>query len=79
LVTDKEFPGDFDGCFDYMDVNGHLLDPIFVDAQAQTETYGGDLSADAMSHFQTYLQTDRNNQPKGIVVINPQELLDEIT
>jgi hypothetical protein len=78
LTTAKEFPGDFDGCFDRMEIDWYSpdLDPIIADPEAQATQFGGELIADSMSQFQQLLQTDRQGQPRGIVLFNPQELLE---
>jgi hypothetical protein len=79
LTTAKENPGDFDGCFDRMEINwsSPKLDPVIADPEAQKQTFGGELIADAMSCFQGQLQTDRSGRPRGIVLIDPRELLGE--
>jgi hypothetical protein len=77
FVTEKEFPNDFDGCFDSMEIDWYSpdLDLIIADPQAQAIKFGGILIADAMSAYQQFFQTDRQSQPRGIVLLNPQELL----
>jgi hypothetical protein len=79
LVTDKEFPNDFDGCFDRTEIDWYSsqLDPVLIDSSEQAKRFGGSLVADTMFHFQDFLKTDRQNRLKGIIEINPQELLDK--
>jgi hypothetical protein len=79
LTTDKELPKDFDGCFDRTEINWYSsqLDPVLTDALEQEKRFGGSLVADTMCHFQVFLKTDRQDRPRGIVEINPQELLDK--
>src|SRR5437879_5719425 len=47
FVTAKEVPGDFDACWDTMDVDPALLDPVFLifdrGRAAQKARYGGEL------------------------------------
>jgi hypothetical protein len=47
FVTNKEKPGDFDGCWDEADVNPYLLDPILLTfangRAAQRIKFGGEL------------------------------------
>jgi hypothetical protein len=60
-----------------IDWYSHKLDPVLTDASDQEKLFGGSLVADTMSHFQAFLTTDRQNRPRGIIEINPQELLDK--
>ena len=84
FVTNKEFPGDFDVCWESQGVDRALLkqiDPVFFDMSNQRANqkakYGGELFrantiADPMSG-KTYLdffQEDRNGNPKGIIAID---------
>lgn len=83
FVTSKEFPGDFDCCWDEEDVNGDLLDPvllIFDDGRAvQKAKFLGELfpahapgSRDKI--FIDFFQQDKNSgESKGILSINLQE------
>ena len=74
FVSSKEYPNDFDGCYDDMSIDYDLLDPIFdEDLNAQRDRFGGELLADPT--FQGFFQTDRNGNPRGIVAIDPRELL----
>ena len=74
FVSNKEYPNDFDGCYDDMSINDELLDPIFdEDIMAQQNRFGGELRADPI--FQGFLQTDRDGNPRGIVALDPRELL----
>jgi hypothetical protein len=87
LVTEKEFPGDFDGCWEPAGVNAATLDPVLLDFKhrrlAQKIKYGGELfisSARAESQppqrtFLDFFQTDKNTgQPKGIIALNLRRL-----
>jgi hypothetical protein len=74
FVSNKEYPHDFDGCYDDMSIDDELLDPIFdEDLMAQSDRFGGELRADPV--FQGFLQTDRDGLPRGIVALDPRELL----
>jgi hypothetical protein len=74
FVTNKEYPNDFDGCYDDMSIDYDLLDSIFdEDLLVQKETFGGELFADPV--FQGFLQTDRDGNPRGIIALDPRDLL----
>ncbi|MEM9271727.1 MAG: hypothetical protein AAGA80_02015 [Cyanobacteria bacterium P01_F01_bin.143] len=83
FATSKEFPGDFDVCWDDNDIELKFLfelDPTLLDFSnkraAQKAKYGGELflaSTVADAQGQTYLeffQKDRTGNPKGIVQIS---------
>ena len=82
FVTSKEFPNDFDCCWDEEEVNGDLLDPvllIFDDGRAvQKAKFLGELfpahsSGSIDKTFIDFFQQDRNTgEPKGIVSIDLQ-------
>jgi hypothetical protein len=80
LTTAKKLPGDFDGCFDSIEIDWSSpnLDPVIADPEAQVAQFGGTLIADFMSQFQQHLLTNRQNQPRGIVLLDPRELLEEV-
>ena len=47
FVSNKEYPNDFDGCYDDLSIDYDLLDPIFDDdLTAQRDRFGGELLAD---------------------------------
>ncbi len=74
FVSNKEYPNDFDGCYDDMSIDDELLDPIFDEELiVQQDRFGGELLADPI--FQGFFQTDRDGNPRGIVVLDPRELL----
>jgi hypothetical protein len=70
FVTDKEEPGDIDGCFEGILIDENLLDPIFLnsDLDAQKARFGIELVFG--SNRAGFFQTDRSGNPQGIVVIN---------
>jgi hypothetical protein len=80
-VTDKEFPGDFDGCWDIEGVDPELLDPILLNFDnrraAQKAKYLGELFPAQMGEggsgttFLDFFQIDKESgDPKGIVVLD---------
>jgi hypothetical protein len=83
FATNKEFPGDFDVCWedDNVDfVKLKDLDPVLLDftnhRAAQKAKYGGELfpassiaSADGKT-FLEFFQQDRDGNPKGIIAID---------
>jgi hypothetical protein len=83
FATNKEFPGDFDICWEDDDVdflNLKELDPVLLDFKnhraAQKAKYGGELfpassiaSLDGKT-FLEFFQGDRDGNPKGIIAID---------
>lgn len=82
FVTAKEFPGDYDACWDPIGVNLGALDPVLRDFSnlraAQKAKYFGEFfpstaRADAKSPYRTFLnffQVDKNSGArKGIIGI----------
>ena len=86
FVTNKEFPNDFDGCWDTRNVKANLLDPVFFEFSnkraAQKAIYRGEF-------FPTSFQADRSGktylnffqhikyteEPKGIIAFNLKTLV----
>lgn len=77
FVTDKALPDDFDGCWEWDNVNENRIDPILLtfsyDRKAQKEKYSGELfpnfieGASQMS-FLEYFQRDKyTKETKGII------------
>jgi hypothetical protein len=74
FVSNKEYPNDFDGCYDDMNIDYDLLDTIFdEELTTQQERFGGELLGDPV--FQGFLQTDRDGVSRGIIALDPRELL----
>jgi hypothetical protein len=82
FATNKEFPGDFDVCWEDNNVNFlklKELDPVLLEFKnhraAQKAKYGGELfpaSSIASSDGKTFLeffQKDRDGNPKGVITI----------
>jgi hypothetical protein len=83
FVTEKEFPADFDGCWDRAGVNRatlQRLDPTLLDFSnrraAQKAKYRGELFlADVAANsagtlFLDFFQYDRDGKKKGIVKLD---------
>jgi hypothetical protein len=83
FATNKEFPGDFDVCWEDDTVDFAKLkelDPVLLDFSnhraAQKSKYGGELFlASSIASFDEkifleFFQLDRDGNPKGIVAIN---------
>jgi hypothetical protein len=83
FATNKEFPGDFDACWDTTNVDFRILkdiEPVLLDLSnncaAQKAKFGGELfPADlptvltGVTHLD-FFQKDRDGNPKGIVSIH---------
>jgi hypothetical protein len=81
FVTTKDVPGDYDGCWETRGVDPARLDPIFLDiadiragrpqqkAKYRGELFAASWPADAKRRYCQFFQYDRNDQPKGVVVI----------
>jgi hypothetical protein len=70
FVTNKEEPGDIDGCFEGISIDENLLDSIFLnsDLEAQKARFGTELVFG--SNRAGFFQTDRSGNPQGIVAID---------
>ncbi len=74
FVTDKEHPNDFDGWYESFGLNLDILDSLFLeDVESQMEVFGGTLF-DPPS-YEGFFQTDRQGRPKGVIVLDPQEVI----
>jgi hypothetical protein len=76
FVTAKELPNDFDAYFDDFGLNFETLDPIFIDRdeiERQQEVFGGELQF--TFGYDRFLQTDRDGNPRGVIELNPQDLI----
>jgi predicted nucleotidyltransferase len=79
-VTGKDFPSDYDVCWNPRHVDSKKLDPVFLDfsnkRKKQKLKYGGEFflssaKADGSHLFIKYFQTDKETgQEKGIIRIN---------
>ena len=81
FVTAKNYPADFDACWDARGVDPEALDPVLLDfsegRRRQKQCFGGELfPADSVAdaggaRFLDYFQRDRRTgRPKGIVEID---------
>ena len=82
LVTAKEAPGDFDGCWETGEVDPEVLDPILLNFDsgrlAQKVKYGGELfpsdwitDANSGNTFLEFFQIDKETgDAKGIIAID---------
>jgi hypothetical protein len=83
FATNKEFPGDFDACWDTTNIDFRVLidiEPVLLDLSnncaAQKTKFGGELfPADKPTYLSgvthlDFFQKDRDGNPKGIVSIN---------
>ena len=80
LITSKEVPGDFDGCWDHADVDFDALDPMLLDfeghREAQKAKFDGEMflaaaKADRLGNrFLEFFQLDRDGRAKGIIQID---------
>ena len=85
FVTSKEYPDDFDACWEEDGVDPHALDPVLLDLRpkriAQKAKYYGELfpassSADPQGlSFLEFFQTTDTGEPKGIVRIDLERLI----
>ena len=85
FVTEKEYPNDYDACWEEAGVDPYLLDPVLLTFDpgraTQKANYLGELfpatavaDAEGLS-FLEFFQTDRDTgEPKGIVAIDLEEL-----
>lgn len=80
FTSTKEFPGDYDGCWERAGMDLRLLDPVFLDfgpgRKRQKAKYRGEwFPADAAANpagtvFTQFFQTDHNGNTKGITAID---------
>jgi len=80
FVTDKEFPADYDGCWDTKDVDKAKLDPVLLDIRdlsngrsCQKLKYRGELFP-GTEGWLDFLQSDRDGVQKGVVAIDLRSL-----
>lgn len=76
FVTVKEVPNDFDAYFDDFGLDFEAIDPIFIDRdriERQQEVFGGELQF--TFGYDRFLQTDREGNPRGVIELNPQDLI----
>ena len=84
FVTQKRYPGDYDGCWDTANVDKRRVDPVLLDASGsrgpQKRRYGGEMfpvsPGEGDARMLSYFQTDRAGNAKGIVMIRLGDLDD---
>lgn len=84
FVTSKEYPGDYDACWERAGVSVLLLDPVLRDLSPgrirQKAKYGGEWfpadvpAGQAGTAFVELFQLDRFDNPKGIVALNLEDV-----
>ena len=85
FVTEKEFPNDYDACWDVTNVRPELLDPLLLKFDngrvAQKTKYLGDLfpaqtqESETGRTFLEFFQVDKETgNPKGILVLDLRSL-----
>jgi hypothetical protein len=86
FVTNENYPGDYDACWDIVGVNPHMLDDLMIQFDALSRQllkvkYLGDLFPAQISEqksgkaFIDFFQIDKETgKPKGIVALKPQTL-----
>ena len=85
FVTNKEFPGDFDGCWSMAGVDPQLLDLVFLDFSnaraAQKAKYLGEFFPAELPEgisgrvFLEFFQIDKDTgEPKGIIALDLRRL-----
>jgi hypothetical protein len=76
FVTNKEHPNDIDGAWETNDqIDLVVLDPVFLGSRAaMKDQYGLDFFPDVIEAgsglpFPVFFRTNRENKPKGILVV----------
>ncbi|NTA18888.1 DUF6932 family protein [Agrobacterium tumefaciens] len=77
FVTAKELPGDYDACCDYRGMNPLAIDPIFLSNGATMKAeFLGEIypetrsSGSGIYSMREFFQTDRDDVPKGVVILD---------
>jgi hypothetical protein len=77
FVTSKEHPNDFDGWYESFGLDLNLLDSLFLeDVESQMEVFGGTLFDPPA--YEGFFQTDRQGRPKGAIVLDPLEVINQL-
>ncbi|MHC2663259.1 DUF6932 family protein [Bradyrhizobium diazoefficiens] len=76
FVSMTEFPEDYDACCDYTGMDPLKIDPhLLMGKKAMKAEFRGEVHpekylADGMITFREFFQTDRDDQPKGVVILD---------
>ena len=74
FISAKEKPNDFDAYYDNFGLDFNLLDPLFVeDIDSQPDVFCGELFPTI--GYDRFLQTDKIGNPRGVVALDPTELI----
>jgi hypothetical protein len=74
FISAKAEPNDFDAYYDNFGLNFDLLDPLFVeDADSQQDVFCGELFP--TMGYDRFLQTDKEGNARGVVALDPRELI----
>ena len=74
FISAKEEPNDFDAYYDNFGLDFDLLDPLFVeDSDSQQDVFCGELFPTI--GYDRFLQTDKEGNPRGVVALDPRELI----
>jgi hypothetical protein len=74
FISAKEEPNDFDAYYDNFGLDFDLLDPLFVeDSDSQQDVFCGELFPTV--GYDRFLQTDKEGNPRGVVALDPRELI----
>jgi hypothetical protein len=77
FVTNKEKPNDFDGWYESFGLDLDILDQLFLeDTESQMVVFGGILFDPP--YYEGFFQTDRDGRPKGVIVLDPKEMITQI-
>lgn len=76
FVTAKPNPSDYDACCDYTGMDPLKIDPhLLMGKKSMKAEFRGEIhpenhSADGLSPFREFFQTDRDGLPKGVVILD---------
>ena len=74
FISAKVEPRDFDAYYDNFGLDFELLDPLFVeDTDSQQDVFCGELFPTI--GYDRFLQTDKEGNPRGVVALDPRELI----
>jgi hypothetical protein len=74
FISAKVEPRDFDAYYDNFGLDFALLDALFVeDTDSQQDVFCGELFPTI--GYDRFLQTDKEGNPRGVVALDPRELI----